>query len=173
MACHSHCNQCALHPGYIGPATLTTWTNDPVSTNTQVKSGHLNELRSSIQDELTRRSLTENTAYPDPGVVDTNDTIYNEHYRYIRNQIYQCGGYTYPPWPSPVENETINTGEQILADTTNDMRDTTNVLEAQCVCNCNYACTCNCNYCVCNCNHACQCNCNYSDERLKRDIVYL
>ena len=43
-----------------------------------------------------------------------------------------------------------------------------------CTCNCNYSCTCNCNYaCTCNCNYTCTCNCNYSDERLKKDIIYL
>lgn len=173
MACHSHCNQCALHPGYIGPATPAVWSDDPVDTNDPVYDDHFNELRSEIKDELTRRSTAENTAYPDPGVVDTNDTVYNEHYRYLRNQIYVMGGYVYPWVNDDIKNETISAGQPILADTTNDLRDTTDVLMSECICNCNYSCTCNCNYCVCQCNYTCQCNCNYSDKRLKRDIVYL
>ena len=172
MACHSHCNQCALHPGYIGPVTPTSWTNDPVDTDIRVKDNHFNELRTAIQDELDRRSLTEQTTYPDPGAVDTDDTIYNEHYRYIRNQIYKCGGYSIP-FTGDVANEVISAGQPILADTTNDMRDNTNTLEAVCICDCNYSCTCNCNYCTCQCNYSCTCNCAYSDERLKRDIIYL
>lgn len=161
MACHSHCNQCSTHPGYIGPATPVSWYDDPVNTDDQVYDHHFNQLRTEIKAELTRRSETENTTYDDPGVVDTDDIIYNEHYRYIRNQIYKCGGYDYPWDDSDITNETISGGQPILADTTNNMRDTTDVLKAECVCNCNYSCTCNCNYCVCNCNYACTCNCAY------------
>lgn len=171
MSCHSHCNQCALHPGYIGPVTPTSWTNDPVDTGIRVKDDHFNELRSAIQDELDRRSLAEQTTYPDPGAVNTDDTIYYQHYRYVRNQIIKASGYTWDP--DSVDSTVLNAGEHILAESTNDMRDETNVLEAVCICNCNYSCTCNCNYCTCQCNYACTCQCNYSDERLKRDIIYL
>ena len=159
MACTGHCNQCITHPGYIGPETPTEWTDNPVDTNDEVKSLHFNELRSSIQEELIRRSLEQDTTYDDPGDVDTNDLVYKNNYRYIRNQISKASSYTW--FPSTVTDIVLSAGQPILADSTNDMRDETNILEASCVCDCNYSCTCNCNYCTCDCNHACQCNCNY------------
>ena len=137
MACNGHCNQCPTHPGYIGPETPTSWTDDPVDTNDEVKSTHFNELRTAIQNELDRRSLTEETTYIDPGSVDTNDIVYKDSYRYVRNQIRKVSSYSW--YPSTVVDTVLSAGQPILADSTNDMRDETNILESSCVCDCNYS----------------------------------
>lgn len=171
MACGGHCNQCTTHPGYIGPVTPTAWSNDPVVTSTPVYDDHYNEIRASIKAELTRRSLTEELTYPDPGDQATDDVVYSNDYRYLRNQIRKAGSDTW--LPNTVIDSALSASEVISAATTNAMRIETNSLESECICNCNYSCTCNCNYCTCNCNHICQCNCNYSDERLKKEIIYL
>jgi hypothetical protein len=175
MACNGHCNQCALHPGYVGPATPSVWTDDPLETDDEVKATHFNELRSAILDEYTRRSLSPSAT---PDIKDTDDTVFAIDYRSLRDQIRKADD---DLWTAAVSAEymgygTLARGLEIQDESTEAFRLQVNTLEAVCVCNCNYSCTCNCNYCTCNCNYSCTCNCNYSvfsDERLKRDIVYL
>lgn len=172
MACHSHCNQCAAHPGYIGPATPTSWTDDPLNTRDEVKATHFNEIRSALQDEYSRRSKTPSAT---PDIKDSNDTVFAVDYRALRDQIRRADRTL---WTTAASAEymgygTLAPGLEIQDESTEAFRVQINVLEAECQCDCNYSCTCNCNYCTCNCNHACQCNCNYSDERLKREITYL
>ena len=173
MACNGHTGVCNTYAGRIGPGTASSWTDDPVDTNDLVKNTHYNQMRTAIKAEIVRRSMTEETSYSDPGAQSDGDIIYSNDYRYVRNNIRKAGSWTW--YPSTVNNTTgIAPGLEIQDDTTNDMRDETNDLETECLCECNYSCTCNCNYCTCNCAHTCTCNCAYySDEKLKKDIGYL
>ena len=191
MACTGHCNQCAAHPGYVGPGTATVWTDDPLESGIFIKDYHWDELRDAIDAETTRRS--EVWSPSDPGNVDVGDK-YNQGgsgdgWRDLRDQVSYLDTGTTDGWrPSDVDDSTILTGENIFSAAPQTIRDRLNVLEEECVCDCNYSCTCdcnyctcdcnyctcNCNYCTCNCNYPCTCNCAYaSDERLKREIEYL
>jgi len=186
MACGGHTNSCPAHGGYIPGITPTTWSDDPLTTNS-IKAIYHNELRTAIAAELTRRSAS----WPaDPGAVTTATNASSLHVRRLRDGINAATAWT---WPSYLADTDTGTDDEIEAQQYNAMRDRVNVIEAICVCDCNYSCTCNCNYactcqcnyactcqcnyaCTCNCNYACTCNCNYSaksDIRLKYDIEYL
>jgi hypothetical protein len=172
MACTGHCNQCAAHPGYIGPATPITWTDDPLVTGTKIKVEHWNELRDGIIDENTRRSLTwQDTG--DPGAAIQNQTevmaeksTQIQDWRDLRNQIsYQDTGSTTGWRPADVDNTVLAIGEKTLPASPQTMRDRLDIINQECICDCNYACTCNCNYpCTCNCAHSCLCDCNYGGK---------
>ena len=175
MACTGHSNSCASHPGYVGPGTATTWTSpDPMTAGTEINVGYWNELRNAINSETSRRSESWNVT--DPGTKSVGNKI-TDVYDNLRDQVYYLGATT----DSNLADPNLNTGSEIEAHETDGLRDCTNELETQCVCNCNHSCTCECNYCVCacnycvcQCNYPCTCNCNYSsDERLKEDIIYL
>ena len=187
--CTGHCNQCAAHPGYVGPATPVTWTDDPLTSDTLIKEIHWDQLRDEIDAETTRRSETWAIGDGDPGNVNAGDKYYQggtglpDGWRELRNQLSYLDTGTYNGWqPADVDNSTILTGEQILPAAPQAIRDRLDVINQECVCDCNYACTCNCNYpctcncnypCTCNCNYTCVCNCAYSDEKLKKEIEYL
>ena len=190
MTCIGHCNDCAAHAGYVPGITPTSWTDDPLARGILIKEEHWDELRDAIDAETTRRSTTWATGDGDPGNVAVGDKVYQggtglpDGWRELRNQVSYLDTGSGSGWqPASVDNTTILTGEPILDDSPQAIRDRLNVIEAECYCDCNYACTCNCNYCVCNCNYCvcncnypCTCNCNYSaksDRRLKKEIKYL
>ena len=175
MACNGHSNSCPSHPSYIGPGTATSWTSpDPMTAGTKITTTYWNELRNAVDNETSRRNETWNVG--EPGSRAVGDPIY-EHYDNLRDQLYYLGATT----RSALNDPNLNDGYVVEAEETDGLRDATNELEVQCVCNCAYSCTCNCNYCTCNCNYCtcncnypCTCNCNYySDERLKTEIEEL
>jgi len=187
-SCGGHTNSCPAHGGYIAPVTPSTWTDPTITAGlTTVKTDHHNELRTAITNELTRRS---NSWPTDPGAVNASSSIEYLHIRRLRDGIDAAKTWT---WPSYLADDNTGSDDDIEAQQYTAMRSQVNSIEAECVCDCNYACTCNCNYactcqcnyactcncnysCTCNCNYACTCNCNYSaksDIRLKYDIEYL
>ena len=159
MACNSNTNSCPAHPGYIPGITPTTWTDDPLSSSITDKSIHHNQLRTAISAELTRRSKS----WPvDPGAVSTATTISYLHPRRLRDGINAAKTWSYP---AAVLDIVLASGVQIFASANTALRSQINIYEAECVCDCNY--------CTCDCNHSCTCDCDYSDERLKKDIIYM
>ncbi len=174
MACNGHTNSCGGHGAYEPAVSETSWTDDPVSTATKVKVVHHNELRSSIDAELTRWSASWPT---DPGAVTTSTKIQNEHVKNLRDGIDTCQSWS---WPSQLDDAELEDRDVIKASQYNSLRDQVNTIELTCACDCAYACTCDCNYCTCdcnyctcNCNYACTCDCAYSDKRLKTEIEYM
>ena len=176
MACGGHTNSCPSHPGYDPPLSPVSWTDDPLNTNDEVKATHFNELKLNINVEFTRRGLSPSAGFP-PANKDTNDFVYGDDYRVLRDHIIPVSDDsslgTWSPRPAIVSYGTLAPGQDIQDESTEEMRDEIDTIRGECLCNCNYSCTCDCNYCVCNCNHVCTCNCAYSDERLKEKIVYL
>ena len=169
MACTGHTNSCPAHPGYDPPVSPISWVDPGLGTDIEVKGyHHFYYLNYYINQEFSRRSVSPpgNWAY---GQKYTDDIIYADDYKMLRDGIVECKAWT-PTWAS---NTYLAAGEDILDESTNEMRTQMDVLRAECLCNCNYACTCDCNYCTCNCNYSCTCNCNYSDRRLKTNIKYL
>ena len=175
MACTGHSNVPNGVPctGHVTPVSPVDWV-DPVPQSIDISAAQFNQLRAAVNDELSRRS----TAYIIPTVVIGED-VKADDWREIRNGINACQAWTFP---ATVDNTAINLGADIKADAIITMRNKTDSLRSDCVCNCNYACTCDCNYpctcncnysCTCDCNYACTCNCNYSDKRLKIDIEYI
>ena len=183
MACGGHCNHCPDHSGYSGPVTAPTWINGSeqmhtLDTTIPVNDWHFNWLARYIDAEIDRWGVTvpgwktlydRTVTYP---YKDTDDIIYAQNYKELRDAQTTirpafAGEYSH------LSNTYLADGEEILDESTDDIRDEIDYTMGLCVCDCNYSCTCNCNYCTCNCNHSCQCDCNYSDERLKENIVYI
>ncbi len=165
MACSGHTvsTSCAGHTvgpcdGHTGSTggVATTWTDVPLTTTTKIKAVHHNELRSTINAELVRRSK----AWPhDPGTVDTTLKVLSTHVRDLRDAVNNALAWVWPPDLSESETEV---GDYIKALQYTALRDRVNFMELACTCNCNYICTCNCNYaCTCQCNYSCTCDCNY------------
>jgi hypothetical protein len=154
--CATHANSCPAHGGAILPESPTVWTTSPLTTSTKFITVHHNELRNAIDDEMNRRGQTWPT---DPGTKSTSDKILSDNIRQLRNGINAAKVWT---WPSYMNDTETEVGDQIQKDQYNAMRDQVNVMETECICDCNYACTCQCNYaCTCDCNYDCTCNCNY------------
>jgi hypothetical protein len=146
-----------------------------IDTTFEVRDWHFNWMGWYIDREIDRWGVDypawkakwdRNIYFP---YFDTNDLISHDDYRWLRNGLLEIASFSY----TYLNNTYLETGEEILDESTDELRDQIDHLHTLCVCDCNYSCTCNCNYCTCNCNHACQCDCNYSDERLKENIVYM
>jgi len=169
MACTGHVGTGDNDGNYIGPVTPTTWTDDPLTTSVIAKDTHHNELRTAIDDELTRWSQS----WPaDPGAVTTADKILSTHVRNLRDGILEAYPDSWPP--SFLDDSNTGTDDILEAQQYNELRNQVNVIEAICACDCNYACTCDCNYaCTCNCDYSCGCDTDKSDRRLKYDIEYI
>lgn len=183
MACTGHSNvpNSAACTGHKPPVSAVSWI-DPVPQSVAIAAAQFSQLRTAVLQELTRRS----TSYVVPTVA-ANVIIHANEWQEIRNGINACKSWTFP---AEVDNTALAVGANINATAIVALRNRTNTLKAECVCNCNYACTCNCNYpctcdcnypctcdcnypCTCDCNYACTCDCNYSDIRLKTDVEFI
>ena len=144
------------------PANQSSWTDVTLNTAIKVKAVHVNELRTAINTEQTRRHVTPfnfGTTRSTANVVTRQDT------KELRDQIEALYPFT-GAW-----SYTYSTISKIEGAILTEVRANLNDAENDCLCNCNY-CTCQCNYCTCNCNYGCTCNCNYSDEELKQEVEY-
>jgi len=182
MACTGHDGDGDNDGNYVGPVTPTTWTNDPLTTSVIMIDTHHNELRTAIDNEITRWSQS----WPaDPGAVTSANKILSTHVRKLRDGIDAAVAWS---WPAHLNDNETDTDDILEAQQYNAMRTQVNTIEAMCACDCAYACTCDCAYactcdcdyaCTCDCNYACTCNCDYScgadksDIRLKYDIEYI
>ncbi len=187
MACNGHCNHCPNHSGYSSDITIPTWVTgneqdiptggyDPDSPSAQqmhtldtsipVKFWHFNWMAWYIDYEIDRwgvtvpgwKDLYDRTIYYPYKLTD--DLITAQNYKELRDaQVIIrpafAGEYSH------LSNTYLAAGEEILDESTDDIRDEIDNTRGLCVCDCNYSCTCDCNYCTCNCNHGCQCNCNF------------
>jgi len=173
------------------PANQTLWTDPTINTAIKVKAVHINELRTAIQNEQTRRHTTPVDFGTD---VTTGDTVKASDTQALKDEIEALFPFT-GSWAynyttiSKIEGGILSEVRYNLNDAENNCLCNCNYCTCQCnyctcdcnycTCDCNYCtcdcnyCTCNCNYCTCNCNYACTCNCNYSDEELKKEISYV
>ena len=153
--CTAHSGTCSAHAGRNPAGNPTIFTDPSLNTDSPIKALHVNELKTAIAAELTRRSLSSSL----PVDRDTEDLIDDAEFVQLRNALNDMQSWSYP---SSVSTD-MEQGDDVLHQTMQDLRDRTNLMEQTCVCECNYACTCQCNYdCTCNCNYACTCQCNYS-----------
>lgn len=182
--CNSFCTNnwsCTCHTDDNSNYPLISYpfADDPCIFGTIIEEQHHDELRTAINEELSRRSK----AFGITNVSTGQKPLYT-HFRELRDAINHCvawGGY-----PASLGNAALSAGQDILTDAVNQLRIKINSYRVICICNCDYCtcdcnyctcncnqCVCNCNYCTCNCNYSCTCNCNYSDKRLKKNIIYL
>ena len=136
-----------------GPlASPTNLTNLASQLNDLVEQSDINTMRTSINDELTRRSITNETwdPYADPIAA----SIFDEIQLAVE---YNLGGTT-PTTGVPIQ-PTVSAGDLILASQIETLESNLDEWKVLCVCNCNF-CPCNCDFCPCNCNF-CPCNCNF------------
>ena len=182
MACGGHCNVCPAHPGYDPPVSAVTWRSlyptyclgHTLDTNDYVEEDyHYYYLAYYINQEIARRAASKPSGwdawYAEAPGKTSSSIVYASDYLMFKKGLDACGSWS----PTYATDAHFVAGQNILHQSTTEMRNRVNTLRAVCLCNCNYSCTCNCNYCTCNCNYACTCNCNYSDKRLKTDIKYL
>lgn len=179
---------CRVQTGGLRSAgrTKTTWSDNPITSTTILKTKHLVEIRNALNAELSIRRLpTKTWGDPQKGLTSASE------WAQIRDAITSCRNYDLNTWyynnSTTTRVRAVSTGltftasysagKTISADGTQQIRQYINILQGTCICQCNYNCSCNCNYCTCNCNYclcnanySCTCQCNYSDERLKRDI---
>ena len=142
-----------------GPlACSSNLTNLPAQSGSLVEQSDINTMRTSINNELSRRSIT-NVSFS--GYVNPIDAdIFNE----IRNAVGNNLGTT-TPGGSSIQT-TVSAGDLIQATQIETLESNLDEWKVQCICNCNF-CPCNCNFCPCNCNHCpcqcnfCPCNCNF------------
>ena len=136
-----------------GPlACPTNLTNLPAQAGSLVEQSDTNTMRTSINDELTRRSITNVgwTGYSDPVLA----TIFNE----IRDAVGTNLGTTTPTSAVAIQ-ATVSAGDQILAAQIETLESNLDEWKVLCVCNCDF-CPCNCDFCPCNCDF-CPCNCDF------------
>ena len=136
-----------------GPlACPTNLTNLASQLNDLVEQSDINTMRTSINDELTRRSITNESwdAYADPIAA----TIFNE----IRDAVGDNLGTTTPTTSVAIQS-TVSAGDLILATQIETLESNLDEWKVLCVCNCNF-CPCNCDFCPCNCDF-CPCNCDF------------
>lgn len=169
---------------------VTTWTAPTDLNGTIIYKIYLNEMRTAINDEESRRQGT----ITDFGVAEvTGNPLYTVKWSVIRDALNTLEAWTntYPGVKSGYKTFTWTyayptQGNIITDEMAEEFRSKINDAEDDCLCDCNYCtcncnyctcncnyCTCNCNYCTCNCNYACTCNCNYSDIRLKKNVIYI
>jgi len=180
------------------PSNQSYWTDPTLSTSIKIKAVHVNELRTSINNEQARRHTTPHNFGTSRSTIDK---VTQQDTKDLRDQIEALhpfvGSWAYNYTTiSKIESAILTEVRSNLNNAENDCLCNCNYCTCQCnycTCNCNYCtcdcnyctcdcnyctcdcnyCTCNCNYCTCNCNYACTCNCNYSDEELKEEITYL
>ena len=162
MACTSHCNQCLAHPGYIGPRTLSTWTDPTLDTTILIKATHFNQLRTALLNELAVRGIGSQGMYAAQGV---GNLIYGNFYKALRHNCWLCEPGYWPGFNAThlyyMSDPLLDPGYLVQDESTTAFRAWVNFTEGLCVCNCNYACTCDCNYCTCDCNNTCTCDLYY------------
>jgi hypothetical protein len=143
----------------------TVWTDSPiVAGTTEIRAVHINELRTAINNEISRRaggikSWTDPTLVVPPGA---NPNIVREsHVRELRAAANYAETIDCVTDLAPVQTWT---DDPIVPDVTpirathiNELRTYFNQLETQCTCNCDSHCACNSQ--CCNCDH-CGSNCS-------------
>ena len=166
MACNSHyCgpqggaiwnNACGPQGTTIAPRPRTICKISIAAGIANISSAAMNEIFDAINSERSIRSF-ENISTQLSEWISTND------FMRIKNAIDECrkrDGQSNFSYSGGEYNNFIATFE------TQELRNFINILQAFCICQCNY-CTCNCDYCTCNCNYCpcqcnyCTCNCNY------------
>jgi len=69
-----------------------TWTNDPIQSSDEVDDTHINELRDNINNERSRRGLSD-TVWGD-STINSDDDVDNSHIEEIRDSIDEANGTT-------------------------------------------------------------------------------
>jgi len=159
MACaYSNCNHCFCDQDCVAhtpacPSNAYSFTDPTLSTSYDVKTYHMNQLRTAINQERVRRGLGNYSFGSD---VTTTYTVYGSHFNDLKtalNQIWNIIGDTY------------TTSLNITYSKVATLRTRINQLKIDCICNSNCD-----NYSACVCYG--NCGCNYSDEELKEEIKY-
>ena len=165
-------NPHSLQPVQCG-ANTSSWTDAPVvRLQTSMKAVHVNELRTAINAELTRRGFSTWSWTDDP--VQIGDVIKAEHYEEMRDavdnlKIGDCaadGDYC----PGDTSDAVVWTDDPLVVDETeikalhtNNLRQYKNSLSSSCICEteqCEYCADCGYRYSYCNhngvaCNDQC------------------
>lgn len=165
-------NPHSLQPTQCG-SNVATWTDDPIiQYTTTVKAQHINELRTAIDGELSRRSFSAWSWTDDP--VTTDDDIKALHVTEIRNAVENlktgdCAADS-DYCPEDGSDAVVWTDDPLVVDVTqikkvhmDNARDYTNSLSSACICEseqCEYCSDCGHRYSYCNhngvaCNDQC------------------
>jgi hypothetical protein len=132
MACYGHCYSFSC-PTFDAPCSgnATSFTDDPVIAGvTNIRVPHMNELRTAVNDEQTRRSVTP-TSF---GTVTTSDNIRATHFTALKTAINNMVDLPKDNTTVKITN-TYSVGANIRAIHINNLRDKLQELEVDCSCN--------------------------------------
>jgi hypothetical protein len=186
MACSgAYCNEhgtgtttCSQHRASCSTNRALSASVEFGITTGRIRADDINNLRTSIRDEIARYNLhrsfavgvTQPTAYTTSTLID--NTHINEMHQMVQSadNVREPVGTSYATLTDPADattdaNSYANDATMNAGDWTS-LRDKYNVLRQDCICNSDCACNL-----VCSCHN--NCGCNYSDESLKENITYL
>lgn len=151
---HCLCNQYCVAHAPVCSSNAYSFSNPSLGSSYLVRTYHMNQLRTAINQERSRRNLSYYSFGP---AVTTGYTVLGSHYYALRNALNSM-------WN--IISDTYSTTENISHSKVSTLRTRINQLRVDCVCNSN-----------CDKHSSCSChgNCgnNYSDENLKDEIKYL
>jgi len=186
MACSgTHCSEhgtgtttCSEHRASCSTNRALSASGEFGITTGRIRADDINNLRTSIRDEITRYNLhrsfavgiTQDTAYGASTLVDNSHVNDLQQMVQSATNVNEPVGSSYASLPDPADAITsANSYAQGAVMNTGDwtsLRDKYNILRQDCICNSD----CSCNL-VCSCHN--NCGCNYSDESLKENITFL
>lgn len=167
MACSgSHCTNhstgtttCIQHRPSCATNRTLSLSGDYGVPGHVVRASDIENLRTRIRDEMARWNLHANYSYAlrQSGSITSGASIIDDHVENLVAMVNDMnGGGTF----GDLNGDPIEDGHW------DHIRDRYNVIRQNCICNSDCACN---NVCACHND----CACNYSDERLKRDIVFV